>query len=75
MPITPAEKTICKHCSTGEVEDELHFIMKCPKHDIARKKFMEFISKKVKHFSKMPLEMKFEWIFSQEDDEIGRAHV
>ena len=45
--VIPKEIRYCKLCSNHEVEDELHFLLKCPMYDSLRSPFLESIKSKV----------------------------
>ena len=36
-PITPVENRICSNCNSKSVEDEIHFLMYCPKFENHRR--------------------------------------
>jgi hypothetical protein len=36
-PITPVENRICSNCNSKSVEDEIHFLMYCPKFENLRR--------------------------------------
>ena len=40
----PAENRLCKQCESGTVEDELHFLFVCPKHNIRRDELLPEIT-------------------------------
>ena len=42
-PKKPADERICKQCSMAEVEDEAHFLLKCPRHSLLRSTLLEKI--------------------------------
>lgn len=57
---------LCKLCSL-EVEDEVHFLLKCPKLDIIRTSHLNQISLKFKNFDQLKCDEKFIWLMSSED--------
>jgi hypothetical protein len=47
-PITPVENRICSNCNSKSVEDEIHFLMYCPKFENHRTiKYVYILSKMV----------------------------
>ena len=61
-----AENRTCNLCK-GSVEDELHFLLKCPSLANHRQHYLDKISNNYKNFSKLSDENKFIWILSSED--------
>jgi hypothetical protein len=63
---TPAEDRLCTYCSLDVVEDEMHFILYCPKYEPNRKilfsKLSEFSS-----FTSMSDTVKFKFIMGYND--------
>jgi hypothetical protein len=51
-----------------DTEDECHFLLQCPKLEIERKVFLEFISKEYKNFNSLDVNNKCIWLMSSEDD-------
>ena len=62
----PVEKRICPLCNI-EPEDEIHFILKCPKLDECRKELFSNISSVVPSFNDMDEFQKFKFILSSND--------
>jgi hypothetical protein len=64
-PITPVENRICSNCNSKSVEDEIHFLMYCPKFENLRRELFS----NVLNYSAAILsaEDKFVWILSNED--------
>ena len=65
-----AEKRLCKFCNRNEVEDEVHFLLKCPLFDKERKQFLNKIytkNKNVQHLSENNL---FNWLMICEDSAV-----
>ena len=49
----PIESRVCKQCQigkVGEVEDEKHFLMKCPAYSLQRSKLIDKITQKFPRF-------------------------
>ena len=60
------ERGICPLCNI-EPEDEIHFILKCPKLDECRKELFSNISSVVPSFNDMDEFQKFKFILSSND--------
>jgi hypothetical protein len=64
-PITPVENRICSNCNSKSVEDEIHFLMYCPKFENHRR---ELFSNVLNYNAAiLSAEDKFVWILSNED--------
>ena len=61
-----AEERICRLCKS-EVEDEVHFLLKCPVLEIKRQPILDLISTKYRNFSRLDIQQKFLWLMSSED--------
>lgn len=61
-----AENRICRLCNL-EVEDEFHFLLKCPSLARIRDIYMQKIYKNFKNIVQLSDENKFIWILSSED--------
>lgn len=72
MPKTPVGNRICKQCDRGLIEDELHFLLVCPKYDLFRD---AHIIKKISNvnFHNLSTENKFIWLMSNEDLSLCKA--
>ena len=42
---TPHNDRVCTVCNSGIIEDEFHFLLRCPKDSIPREKFYNQIQK------------------------------
>ena len=62
----PVVKRICPLCNI-EPEDEIHFILECPKLDECRKELFSNISSVVPSFNDMDEFQKFKFILSSND--------
>ena len=40
----PRELRVCKHCSSGEIETEAHFLLSCPLYQTEREAFLQQIT-------------------------------
>ena len=63
----PASQRICKLCNL-EVEDELHFLLECPKSNKIRKEILEQLENKFNNLKSLDNTSKFVWLFSAEDN-------
>lgn len=61
-----ANQRLCKLCSS-EMEDEIHFLLKCNKLDHIRKQFLDIMKIKYKNFQALNIKDKFVWLLSSED--------
>jgi hypothetical protein len=64
-PITPVENRICSNCNSKSVEDELHFIMYCPKFENHKRELFSNVLND--NAAILRAEDKFVWILSNED--------
>ena len=62
-----AHQKICKLCSS-EVEDEIHFLLKCSALDTTRSSCIENIKSYNKNFESLSDKDKLIWILSSEDN-------
>ena len=71
-PIPPDKRT-CAYCVKNgieEMEDELHFFMKCPLYQIERLAFLTRIGNKFPNITKLDDSNIFIWCMTQEDDQL-----
>lgn len=61
---------ICQNCSSGEVEDEIHFLFRCQKYKDEREILMKSIVENCMSFQNLDPEKKLIWILSCENPEI-----
>ena len=63
----PAESRICSNCAEGEMEDEFHFLVKCPKYqDLRSSLYAKNLAWNL-HFGSYSEKQKFLWLMSNED--------
>jgi hypothetical protein len=62
-----AHQRFCKLCSS-EVEDEIHFLLKCSALDTTRSSFIENIKSYNKNFESLSDKNKLIWLLSSEDN-------
>lgn len=65
-----AEKRLCKFCNRNEVEDEVHFLLKCPLFDKERKQFLNKIYTKNKNVQHLFENNLFNWLMICEDSAV-----
>ena len=66
----PRHDRTCTRCSSGEVEDEVHFILKCKSLDSARNKLIKCIEQNCPNFKELSDQNKFIWLMNNENREI-----
>ncbi len=67
---TPLSERICKNRSLNLVEDEIHFLCRCPKYDNVRKELFKLVGDKFPNFLHLSDESKLIFLFSNEDTQI-----
>ena len=70
IPKTPVTSRICKQCDLNLVENEIHFLVMCPKYTHLRSKLYNKINNK--NFNNLPDLNKFNWLMSMEDIRLTR---
>ena len=73
-PKIPRDERICLLC-TEEVENEIHFLIKCPSKSIERNLLFTEISKTVPSFSCLDPTSKFNFLMSQENKVINKLLI
>ena len=68
-----AEERICKYCNLGEVEDELHFLLRCNLYSNERSDLISKMSNLYNNFSELSDVIKFNILINNENNEIIRA--
>ena len=68
----PPHQRLCRQCDSGEVEDEIHFLLCCPKYTNERQVIIDNISQSCSNFSTLNIQDKFFWIMNCENAEILR---
>lgn len=68
-PPIPVENRVCDNC-LSEIEDEIHFLIKCPKYDIYRNLFFSSVQKHCRNFSLLDDKSKFNWLITNSDKSI-----
>ena len=66
----PRPSRTCLRCSSGEIDDEVHFLLKCDAFSTKRKSLLDCILKTCMNFSKLADENKLQWLMVCENEEI-----
>jgi hypothetical protein len=66
---TLRQDSICLHCSSGEVEDEIHYLLNCEKFKDERSNLIFSISLGCPNFIQLQNMEKFIWMMNSEDHE------
>ena len=66
----PRNERICKNCTNQEIEDETHFLTRCPKFSEERDDLFNSISAKVKNFTNLSDKNKLIWLLNCENQKI-----
>ena len=61
-PRKKAFEWVCKQCNTGEVENEIHFLLKCPRHAQLRTSFLSKIADD--QFTILNVDAKFKFLLN-----------
>jgi hypothetical protein len=69
----PPSKRLCQVCNLGAMEDELHFVLDCPRYLPSRTHLLNQISAKNIHFPNYTREQRFTWLFSNDDLDCQKA--
>jgi len=66
----PRHQRLCQQCSSGEVEDEIHFLFNCSKYEPDRKELVDIILTSCPNFNSLNDIKKLEWICNCENHNI-----
>ena len=58
----PISSRVCKYCSTGEIDNEMHFLMYCPTFATKRACFFGKMSSVLPNFNSLSFEQQFKFI-------------
>lgn len=61
---------LCLHCSSNDIEDEVHFLFNCDKFENERNSLINFIKSECSLFSNLQDTQKLIWLMNNEDKEI-----
>ena len=73
IPKTPAELRVCRQCNSNMVEDEVHFLMECARHESLRENLLDVASRHIKIFYMLCHKGKFCALLSSENDMVPFA--
>ena len=65
-----SEDRVCIYCHNNETEDEVHFLINCPKYSLVCTKLFSYIEKLCKNFKDLTNENKLIWLMTNEDTSI-----
>ena len=63
----PPHQRLCEQCDSGEVEDEIHFLLCCSKFREERQQLFKTISQSCNNFLQLNPREKFYWLMTCED--------
>lgn len=66
----PRNDRLCKKCSENKIEDEIHFLLKCPLLNDKRAEIINLSNFKSKHYKQLSDSDKLIWILNNEDTDI-----
>lgn len=69
---TPPHLRLCQQCDLGEIEDEIHFLLCCPKYNNERQLLFSAITQSCFNFTNLDLQQKFIWLMTCEDASLLR---
>ena len=64
---TPSHLRLCQRCNSGEVEDEIHFLLCCTNHNDDRQLLYDTISQSCANFRNLNIMEKFIWLMNCEN--------
>ena len=70
---TEPKKRLCRNCNLGEVEDEEHAVMSCPKYEAVRKKILVTLTEAFPFLEYLSIHEKFIFIMHCHDWEVTDA--
>ena len=65
-----SKSRICKNCQTREIENEIHFLINCPKYSYECENLFSHVAKTCINFEKLSHQTKFIWLMTSEDTDI-----
>ena len=69
---TLRENRICCRCTSGQVEDEIHYLLHCTRHTNHREIFTTYLTSECQNFQNLDDKCKLIWILNNEDPTILR---
>ncbi len=67
----PETERLCWLCRLEQVEDEIHFVLTCPRYDSDRTPFMAALKKSIPAVESMTPENLYVWLNTNEDSTYG----
>ncbi|KAK3107890.1 hypothetical protein FSP39_024531 [Pinctada imbricata] len=67
-PVTPVENRLCRNCASGEIEDEVHVLIRCTQYTDKRQEVFETVGDICKNFNILSDENKLLYLLNSEDD-------
>jgi hypothetical protein len=58
-PIIPSEKRICNYCNLQEIDDEHHFLLKCPFNHSLRQELLNYVQNHISNILELPTSERF----------------
>ena len=55
----------------NNIENQIHFLIKCPKYDYDRNKLFDAANNETKHFDKLSHSKKFLWLMTNESENVS----
>lgn len=65
--ITPKQERLCQNCNMNKVEDELHYLLECPKHKVKHHSFLNCYFEIYPNLKTLNNEQLYIWIMSNEE--------
>ena len=72
---TLQENQICCRCTSGQVEDEIHYLLHCTYHANHREIFTTYLTSECQNFQNLDDKCKLIWILNNEDPTILNNHL
>lgn len=66
----PREDRVCTRCNSGEIEDEIHFLLSCNKLKTERINILSVINENCGNFNNLDKKNKFIWLMNNENIDI-----
>ena len=68
----PRENRLCKICNGGVLEDQYHFVLKCPAYTIRRGLFVTKVKEKLNNWDTLNEQEKFIHLFNEQPRTLAR---
>ena len=66
----PISERLCKMCNLGKTEDEIHFMLECPKYDTIRSIYLQQCADLCKNFATLNCKDQFIFLLSNENEKL-----